>query len=620
MERIDGKTANIVEENIRKMKQWFPEVFSEGKIDPEKLLLVLGEHIEAEAEKYDFTWHGKTEAMQLAQKQSTATLRPCKEESVDWEKTKNLYIEGDNLEVLRLLQTPYRNKIKAIYIDPPYNTGMDFIYEDDFEDNVKNYKEKIQEKMKSNAETSGRYHTNWLNFMYPRLKLARNLLTDDGMIFISISDKELYNLKKMCDEIFGEDNFVTTFIWEKKKKPSFLDRNVGGVTEYIVTYSKNNEKTHALSIERTEKGKKYPFNNAGNGVRILTFPEGSVSFQMEDGTIPAQDMSGGNIITELLDDVTIKDGKNANSFRLKGEWRYSQEKLDEIIANQEEIVISKVPFRPNHIKTGGEIKKIKNLFSIHGYGFPTYEDADKEMIQLFGRKIFDYSKPEKLIRRLLQSLLYNDEEAIILDFFSGSGTTGEAVWKLNQEFGKDYRFILVQLPEPLEEKSEGYKLGFKTISDIGKERLRRARKQLLEENTNHDIGFKVFQLDDSNLKKWDDRAEELEEQLLEYLNPLKEGRTEEDIVYEILLKYGIDITAPIEKKQLENKNVYVLENGTFLLCFDRNLNLSFIEALLKEFPDLKRAVFFDEGFLNDTEKLNAEQLFKQYGVTDIRVI
>ena len=199
MERIDGKTANIIEENIRKMKQWFPEVFAEGKIDPDKLLLVLGKHIEAEAEKYDFTWHGKTEAMQLAQKQSTATLRPCKEESVDWEKTKNLYIEGDNLEVLRLLQTPYRNKIKAIYIDPPYNTGMDFIYEDDFEDNVKNYKEKIQEKMKSNAETSGRYHTNWLNFMYPRLKLARNLLTDDGMIFISISDKELYNLKKMCD-------------------------------------------------------------------------------------------------------------------------------------------------------------------------------------------------------------------------------------------------------------------------------------------------------------------------------------------------------------------------------------------------------------------------------------
>ncbi|WP_156288718.1 site-specific DNA-methyltransferase [Oceanobacillus salinisoli] len=488
MEKIDGTSLGMVERNIQKMKEVFPEAFTGTKLNLNKLLTLLGENTE-ESQRYEFTWHGKNDAIRLAYEAPTNMLKPNRSKSIDWDTTENLYIEGDNLEVLRLLQQSHLEQVKMIYIDPPYNTGMDFIYKDDFSETLSNYKTN-----NDTTELYGRFHTNWLNYMYPRLLLAKNLLTEDGMIFISISDKELYNLKKICDEIFGEENFVTTFIWEKKKKPSFLDRNIGCVTEYILVFSKNNEKSHALSIEKTEEGKKYPFNNAGNTLGVLTFPKGTVKFRLKDSTIKAQDMSAGKIITELLDDVVIKHGVNQNMFRLKGEWRYSQEKVNEIIRNGEEIVISKVPFRPNHVKPGGEVKKIKNLFSITGYGFPTYEDADKEITDLFGKKLFDYSKPEKLIRRLIQSLLYQDEKAIVLDFFSGSGTTGEAVWRFNREFGGNHRFILVQLPELIDKKSVAYKDGFRTISELGRERLIRSRQRLLNGRKNSDLGFKYFEL------------------------------------------------------------------------------------------------------------------------------
>ncbi|KKE79104.1 site-specific DNA-methyltransferase [Oceanobacillus caeni] len=491
MQKMDGRKLNEIDKNIEKMKEIFPEVFTESKIDVEKLKLLFGEHLIKENKEYEFSWYGKTDSIRSASDPPTKRLSLNLRKSVDWDTTKNLYIEGDNLEVLRLLQQSHLEKVKMIYIDPPYNTGMDFIYNDNFSEIFNNHK-----SLSNFIHSSGRFHTNWLNFIYPRLLLARNLLTEDGMIFISISDKELYNLKKICDEIFGEDNFVCTFIWEKKKKPSFLDRNVGCVTEYIVVFSKSNERTHALSIEKTEEGKKYPLNNAGNTLRTLTFPEGTVHFRLADGLVKAQNMSGGKIITELLDDVIIESGVNQNSFRLKGEWRYSQEKLNEIIQNGEEIVISKVPFRPNHVKSGREVKKIKNLFTINGYGFPTYEDADKEIIDLFGKKVFDYSKPEKLIRYLIQSLLYNDEKAIVLDFFSGSGTTGEAVWRYNQKFETKLQFILVQHAELINKKSVAFKAGYRTISEIGRERLIKSREKLLNHRRDADLGFKFFELMD----------------------------------------------------------------------------------------------------------------------------
>lgn len=491
MQRMEGRNLNDLDENLEKLKATFPEVFTNSKIDLKKLKLLFGEYLLDKNEQYEFSWYGKTEAIRSAYHPHTKRLSSNFTKSVDWDTTENLYIEGDNLEVLRLLQKSHQEKVKMIYIDPPYNTGMNFIYKDNFSETLSNHR-----SFANSTHSSGRFHTNWLNFIYPRLLLAKTLLTEDGMIFISISDKELYNLKKICDEVFGEENFVCTFIWEKKKKPSFLDRNVGCITEYIVVFSKNNKRTHALSIEKTEEGKKYPLNNAGNTLRTLTFPKGTVQFRVEDQVIKAQNMSGGKIITELLDDVIVDNGVNQNSFRLKGEWRYSQDKLNEIIRNGEEIMISKVPFRPNHVKRGGEVKKIKNLFTINGYGFPTYEDADKEIIDLFGKKVFDYSKPEKLIRHLIQSLLYNDEKAIVLDFFSGSGTTGEAVWRYNQEFGTKHQFILVQHAELIDTKSIAYKAGYRSISEIGRERLIKSRKKLLNNRTNVDLGFKFFELMD----------------------------------------------------------------------------------------------------------------------------
>lgn len=484
MERVDDKLFSQPDHRLEKLRELFPELFSDSRLDLNKLRLYLGDQLVEGNDQYDFTWFGKHAAHRSAFDPVNSILALNRAKSINWNTTGNMYFEGDNLEVLRHLIVSHREKIKMIYIDPPYNTGMDFIYKDNFSA-ASSYHSTDQDE---------NTHTNWLNFIYPRLVLARELLTEDGMIFISISEKELYNLKKVGDGIFGEENFVCTFIWEKKKKPSFLDRNVGCVTEYIVVFSKNKSATHALSIEKTEKGKRYPLNNAGNSLRTLTFPKGTVRFGLTDGLVQAQDMSNGKIITELLDDVVIRNGRNENSFRLKGEWRYSQAKLDEIILQGEEIVISKIPFRPNHVKKGGDVKKIKNLFTINGYGFPTYEDADKEITNIFGKKVFDYSKPEKLIRRLIQAFLYQDEQAIVLDFFSGSATTGEAVWRLNQELGTNHQFILIQLPERIKKNSVAYREGFRTISEIGRERLLRCREEILVNSPKSDLGFQFIEL------------------------------------------------------------------------------------------------------------------------------
>src|SRR5690606_3506976 len=306
MEKLDTLTsADIVAQNIEKLKELFPTAFSEGKLIVEELQALVGEYIEKDKEYYQMTWAGKTRAQQEANKVSTGTLRPSKAESKDWDTTGNIFIEGDNLEVLKLLKKTYSNKIKMIYIDPPYNTGKDLVYKDNYADNLGNYlaltgqTDEEGKKLSSNTDSDGRYHSNWLNMMYPRLKLARNLLTEDGVIFISIDDHEQENLKKVCDEIFGEENFVSVFCWEKKKKPSFLSRNLGSKFEYILVFAKNRNNTNEFSVELTTEGKKYPFNNAGNGMQKLIFPAGSVKFQMPDQKIPPQDMSEGKIKTYL---------------------------------------------------------------------------------------------------------------------------------------------------------------------------------------------------------------------------------------------------------------------------------------------------------------------------------
>jgi adenine-specific DNA-methyltransferase len=357
-----------------------------------------------EQQKLELTWIGKGEEPKLEPR----ILIENPEYSYGDSKTDNILVNGDNLLALKALEQDFGGRIKCIYIDPPYNTGSAW----------KHYDDNLQ-------------HSRWLSLIKPRLSLLRNLLAQDGIIFISIDDDECHYLKVLCDEVFGRQNFTGTFVWEKKKKPAFLS-NMGSVTEYILSYAKNKANAPSFLFGETTKGKKYPFNNAGNGINDLLFPRGSVSFNMADQVVKPQGMSEGNIVTELLDELKIKDGKNANDFRLRGEWRYSQAKLEEIVKNREEIVISKIPFRPNHVKDGGEPKKIKNLLSISHFKMATYEDANKESEALFGKDAFSYPKPEQLIYTLIKSVTKPNE--IVLDSFLGSGTTAAVAHKMGRRW------------------------------------------------------------------------------------------------------------------------------------------------------------------------------------------
>ncbi|HEM4416364.1 TPA: site-specific DNA-methyltransferase [Streptococcus suis] len=342
------------------------------------------------------------------------------------DKDYNFILEGDNLHSLHLLEKTHAGRIDVIYIDPPYNTGnKDFKYNDKFVD-----------------KTDGYAHSKWLSFMSKRLEIARRLLSDTGVIFISIDDKEQAQLKLLCDEVFGNRNFIAKLVWEKKKKPSFLNKNLGSKFEYILCYSRNRDYSIPFSVEFTKMGKKYPLNNAGNSAMELYFSPNSVHFSLPDGIVKAQDMSAGNIITKLKNDVQIKCGKNQNAFTLYGEWRYSQAKLNEIIQNNEKLSISKVPFRPNHHKQGGEVKKIHNLLTQNYYDVGTNEDASLELMKLVGDKIFDFPKPSKLIKFLVRATTYNNKTCTVLDFFAGSGTTGHAVAQLNKEDGGNRKYIL----------------------------------------------------------------------------------------------------------------------------------------------------------------------------------
>lgn len=637
MQKLDTLTStNIVSQNIEKLKALFPTAFSEDRLIIEELQLLVGEYIEKDKEYYQMTWAGKARAQQEANKVSTGTLRPSKVESKYWEMTGNILIEGDNLEVLKLLQKAYSNKIKMIYIDPPYNTGKDFVYKDNYADNLGNYlaltgqTDKDGKKLSSNTDNDGRYHSNWLNMIYPRLKLAHNLLTEDGVIFVSIDDNEQANLKKVCDEIFGEENFVSVFCWEKKKKPSFLSRNLGNKFEYILVFAKNRNNTHEFSVELTTEGKKYPFNNAGNGMQKLIFPAGSVKFQMPDQKIHPQDMSEGKIKTYLQSDLVIENGVNKSEFVLEGEWRYSQNKLNEIVENQEAIVISKIPFRPNHIKSGGEIKKMHNLLTLAHYKIATNEDGDKEQAELLGGNYFDYTKPAGLIKFLLRSFMYNDPHGLILDFFAGSGTTAHAVMALNAEDGGNRKCISVQLPEPIEEKSDAYK----TIAEITKERIRRAGELVIKEHADKegieklDVGFRVFKLDSSNIHAWDTSLEKLQDQLDMFDahdgDHIKADRTEEDVLFEILLKYGLELTLPIQEREIAGCRVHNIGFGTLYICLSNVITAEVAQGIgewQQEFGDAKTSVIFkDAGFKDDQDKTNTVQTLRQFGIENVKSI
>lgn len=601
-EKMDGKTMNITEENLNKLKDLFPEVFEEGKINFDKLQVILGENIDKSNEKYEFSWNGKFEAMKLAQLQSTGTLIPCKEKSKDWDTTQNLYIEGDNLEVLKLLQKSYVNQIKMIYIDPPYNTGNDFVYEDNFADNIANYKAITGQTTKSNAETAGRYHTKWLNMMYPRLKLARNLLSEDGVIFISMDDHEFANLKKICDEIFGENNFVCNFVWEKGKEGGNDSSIMRSHYDNILCYCKNFTNQNVINLDKKDTSRHITEDKEENLVAgIESNPNKGELFQLvnlskqKDYTVQIP-----------LKDGTIIEWPSYAPQKTINEW---------IKVGKVFVGAKKVPYIKSYLKDELQGQKPSNIITQE---FGTTKAGSIEIREYFGnREIFSYPKPSILLKRLLE--IGSHKDSIVLDFFSGSATMAEAVMKINSEDNGHRKYILVQLPEITEMESEARKAGFNNLCDIGEERIRRAGKKIVETTpltaNTIDTGFKVFKLDTSNLVKWNNTptedVEELKKRLQQNLFYIVDGRSNMDLVYEIMLKYGLPLTLPIIEKKYGDYKAYEIASDTYkvMICLDRNLPIEIIEQMTDE--AIGTYVFADHCFGDANILINTEEILKK---------
>ena len=614
MDKMDGMTMNIEQANVEKLKEVFPEVFADGKVDFDKLQGLLGHYIADDKEKYSFSWKGKADSLRLAQKRSTGTLRPCKEESKNWDTTENLYIEGDNLEVLKLLQSSYLNSIKMIYIDPPYNTGNDFVYTDDFADGIAHYKEVTGQATKSNPETAGRYHTNWLNMMYPRLKLARNLLTDDGVIFISIDDNEQANLKKLCDEVFGEDNFVAVFPWRKRTAKSDVPFGVSQDYEWILVYAKSQDFLAAI-----EGGTRKYFETPD-------FP--GRPWRIHDLT---KQTSASERPKSFFTLVNPKTGKEypANPNRTWAitkdtfEGYYKQGKI--VFPDDYDFLNITQPafryFKDDDEKKAGEMFGCIAVSTNLPKEIGMTKEGTAEITELFEKKVFGFPKPVALLKFLISITTKFDNDAIILDFFSGSATTAHAVMQLNAEDGGNRKFICVQLPEKTDEQSEAYKAGYKTICEIGKERIRRAGEKIKEENKdkegieNLDIGFKVFKLDSSNLVKWDNTPttdeEEVKKRIQQSLFYLVEGREDLDLVYEIMLKYGLSLTLPVEERKFDGITAYIINHPDYkvLVCLAPNITLSAVEEMDKE--TIGTYIFADRCFADANILSNTEEILKK---------
>ena len=612
MNRIDGKSLDITENLLRKLKCECPEMFIDGKVDFDKLKLILGEDIEISDEKYEFKWNGKNDAIKIAQTPSMGTLRPDKESSKNWDNTENLYIEGDNLEVLKLLQKSYFGKIKMIYIDPPYNTGKDFVYKDNFKDNISNYKEVTNQKNKVNVETNGRYHTDWLNMMYPRLKLARNLLKDDGFIFISIDDNEVANLKKLCDEIFGDDNFRNMLMlrrYDKNINTQFIDKglkslNVG--VEYLLIYSKNTESKfnpvfRDASEERQSQGYWKSFWN---------------------------DADRPTMRYDIL-------GAKPES----GQWKWKKETAYEAVSNYKDYIenyAEKMTLEEYWINTNKEKKFIRRREGLNGKNkgvehwvapstgiLRTSNWADlliSESINKLDLK-FDSPKNPKVITELTKMAC--SEDSIILDFFSGSASTAHSVMQLNAESSSNHKFIMVQLPQIVNEKNDAYKDGYLNICEIGKERIRRAGDKVISESgkADLDIGFRVFKLDDSNIKTWDSNYNNLESTLFDMTDNIKEDRSQEDLLYEILLKLGYSLTSKIDEININDKTIFNIENS-LLVCLENNIDSEILEHITKMDinKDELKVIFRDSGFKLDKDKMNAVENLKQFDIKNINFI
>lgn len=619
METLKMHSLDGVQRNIELIGKLFPnaitEVMRDGKvehaIDFDVLRQELSDSIvEGREERYQFTWPDKKKAMLAANAPITATLRPVVADSVGKDGTpggfdsENLYIEGDNLEVLKLLQETYLGKVKMIYIDPPYNTGNDFVYEDDFAQSAADYMDNSGQydeegnRLVSNPESNGRFHTDWLNMIYPRLKIAKNLLTDDGVIFISINDQEVVNTRKISDEILGADNFIASLIWQQRKGGGNDSRYIAVDHEYILIYSKNtNNLSDRWYISQTEEylkrykevendGRRYYWDTlVRNGLQnpiviTLTAPDGT--------SVTINSQKSKETVIKGLKEGTVRFTKTANGWSLH----------------------HKV-----YMKNGQVLRSI-----LTEYG--NNRSSGLELMDLFGKTIFDYSKPSTLLKLLCQLNTKNDD--IILDFFSGSATTAHAVMKLNAEDGGHRKFIMVQLPEKTDEKSEAYKAGYKNICEIGKERIRRAGRKIKEDAgltapADLDIGFRCLRLDESNMKPVYYTPDEVGQQdLFSLVDNVKEDRTPEDLLFQVMLDLGVLLSSKIEETTIAGKKVFNVEDNYLIACFDSDVSEETIKAIAKQKPYY--FVMRDSSMASDSVATNFDQIFATYSPDTVRKV
>lgn len=677
------ESLDMTKANIDKIAELFPQVVTEvadptgavdennniktvKAIDFEKLKLVLsagtGDYVVAddERERYEFTWVGKRQAMIDAATPIRKTLRPCPEESKDWATTENLYIEGDNLEVLKLLQESYLGKVNMIYIDPPYNTGKDFIYKDNFAQSREEYEEELDmfdeegNRLFQNTETNGRFHSDWCSMIYPRLQLARNLLTDDGVIFISIDDNEVSNLKAICDEIFGISNFIDVFNWTKTETPENLSKKSKQMIEYILCYQRKKNEFKFQGLKKKSVSSNGLLNQP-NAVGVLTFPAKVVTTSIQDGKIEAGKYGTDSYDVELLKDTEVKEGVFIKEIKLKAKFKWSQEYLNKEISNGTKIRIPKITFSPSYEKLEYDPEVPANLINSK-VGVDTNEVAGNHQLKLFDKKVFNFPKPVSLIKYLLG---FNDDDKsdyIVMDFFSGSATTAEAVMEINAEDkSKKLKYILVQIAEDLNDSlkkasSQSQKEIFENaidlldsmnkprfLTELGKERIRRAGAKITEEQQAKndglfaedakplDIGFRVFKLDTTNMKDVYYAAGELSQKdLWDTVSNIKDDRSDIDLLYGCLLDWGVQLTMPQTTEQIENFTVHTVDSPLtdgidLIACFDSNVSETVVRTIAKRKPT--RALFRDSSFADSANKINVFEIFKSISPdTTVKVI
>lgn len=620
MEHLNMQSMDKVAANVAKIRELFPNcvterINKEGKlehaIDFDMLKQELSDHVvDGLQERYQFTWPDKRKAVLAANAPINKTLRPCREESVDFDNTENLYIEGDNLEVLKLLQETYLGKVKMIYIDPPYNTGNDFVYEDDFKQNSEEYivnsgqLDDEGNRLVANTESNGRFHTDWLNMIYPRLKLAKDLLSDDGVIFISIDDSEVGNLRKICDEIFGGRNFLAQIIWERAFAPVNLKKHFSPSHDYIICYANNIDNCVCNGLKRDDSSNSR-YANPDNDPR---------------GVWTSGDLSVGPAVTEKIYEIITPSGRSV--YPPSGYcWRLDKNTFFEYVKDK------RIWFGEN----GDNVPRIKRFLSEVKQGITpmtiwkfkevgSSQDASRNLKKLFDDKaFFEYPKSVPLIERCIQ--LYSNKKSLILDFFSGSATTAHAVMQLNAEDGGKRKFIMVQLPEECAENSEAYKAGYKNICEIGKERIRRAGQKIKEENPlttqDLDIGFRVLKCDSSNMEDvYFTPKDYMDKQQSLFVDNIKKDRSDEDLLFDAMLKLDTPLSSKIERITIAGKTVYNVAQGHLMACFDKNVTDEVITAIAKEMPSY--FVMRDSSQADDSVAINFEQIFNTYSPQTVR--